>query len=78
MASDPTHFVGPEKALNIELNKELWIGLAIGFGSLCLICTALVIYSEFCRDKRRAYETVEMMNRRQTHIDRGDHDTWDI
>jgi hypothetical protein len=73
-----TSFVGPEKELNIELDHELWIGIAILFGALCLICTAMVIHAEFCRDRRRAYETVEMMERRQVHIDRGDHDTWDI
>ena len=78
MSSEDSGFIGPEKQLNIELDHEIWIGLAAGFGFLCLICTILVCYAEFCRDNRRKYETVEMMARRQEHIDRGDHDDWDI
>ena len=70
MSSEDSEFVGPEKQRNIELEHEIWIGLAVGFGVLCLICTILVCYAEFCRDSRRKYETVEMMARRQEHIDR--------
>ena len=73
-----TTFVGPEKERDLELNKELWIGLAIAFGLICCICTACVCYAEFCRNAQRKYETIEMVAKRQQHIDRGDHDTWDI
>jgi|TARA_B110000091_G_scaffold174948_1_gene189223 hypothetical protein len=73
-----TGFVGPEQKLNEELDRELWLGIGIASGILLLICTACVCYAEFCRNKARKYETIEMMQRRQHHIDNGDHENWDI
>jgi len=76
MSSDG--YISPEQQLNEELDRDVWMGIGIASGILFLICTACVCYAEFCRNSKRKYETVEMMQRRQQHIDRGDHDNWDV
>ena len=60
------------------IDEQIWwiigVSAVVVFGCCCL----LVAYVETCHQSARKYETIEMMERRAAHIERGDHDDWDI
>ena len=59
------------------LDEQIWWIIGIGAAAACCCCV-LVAYVETCHQSARKYETIEMMDRRAEHIEKGDHDEWDI
>ena len=60
------------------LDEQIWWIIGIGATVACFCCCMLVAYVETCHQSARKYETIEMMDRRAEHIQRGEHDEWDI
>ena len=61
-----------------SIDAEIWWIIGVGAAVLCCCCCLLHAHVQTMYQSARKYETLEMMERREVHIQNGDHEEWDI